>query len=376
MRRAVALWVLVAGGLALPASAEPPVSDRLTLSGDFRLRAETDWDSQDAAGVEREDRTRIRVRLRAGARYEIGEHWRVEARLRSGAEASHQSPHVTILDLDGNDTGDASFDLDRWYVHGRSGGISAWAGRNNPPFWKQNEMLLDDDVTMAGVAAGWEGRAGSSTVTLYGGYFTPPVGMRGFAGELAAVQLVYRAELAGARWTLALGEYRFEAEPDDPEAGLLLQGNGLRDYDVLAASAEVRWTLGDAPLALGGDLLHNREDYDPGAPDPVTAASFDQTDGYVLQATYGGLDEKGRWLAGYTFAHVEALAVNSSFAQDDWVRWGSSTQTRGSDLEGHELRFGWAFDARLNLLARLYLVESITTPEDGNRFRLDLNWRF
>lgn len=49
--------------------------------------------------------------------------------------------------------------------------------------------------------------------------------------------------------------------------------------------------------------------------------------------------------------------------------------SRGSDLQGHELRFGWAFDARLNLLARLYLDESITTQEDGDRDRLDLNWR-
>jgi hypothetical protein len=30
---------------------------------------------------------------------------------------------------------------------------------------------------------------------------------------------------------------------------------------------------------------------------------------------------------------------------------------------------------RISLLARLYLVEAITTSQDGNRFRLDLNWR-
>jgi hypothetical protein len=31
---------------------------------------------------------------------------------------------------------------------------------------------------------------------------------------------------------------------------------------------------------------------------------------------------------------------------------------------------------RLDLVTRLYLVESITTREDGNRLRLDLNYRF
>lgn len=68
--------------------------------------------------------------------------------------------------------------------------------------------------------------------------------------------------------------------------------------------------------------------------------------------------------------------MNASFAQDDWVRWGSATQTRGSNLKGHELRFGYGLAKDLNLLARLYLVESITTVEDGKRFRIDLNYSY
>jgi len=27
-------------------------------------------------------------------------------------------------------------------------------------------------------------------------------------------------------------------------------------------------------------------------------------------------------------------------------------------------------------MARLYLVDAITSPQDGNRFRVDLNWKF
>jgi hypothetical protein len=37
---------------------------------------------------------------------------------------------------------------------------------------------------------------------------------------------------------------------------------------------------------------------------------------------------------------------------------------------------GYAFSKTLNVMARLYLVEAITTEQDGSRFRLDLNWRF
>jgi len=63
-------------------------------------------------------------------------------------------------------------------------------------------------------------------------------------------------------------------------------------------------------------------------------------------------------------------------AQDDWFRFGSATQTRSSDFRGHELSAGYAVTDRLNVLARYFTVESITTREDGKRFRLDLNYSF
>ena len=45
-------------------------------------------------------------------------------------------------------------------------------------------------------------------------------------------------------------------------------------------------------------------------------------------------------------------------------------------MEGSELRFAYALEKNMNLVARLYLVEAITTGEDGSRFRLDLNYTF
>ena len=67
--------------------------------------------------------------------------------------------------------------------------------------------------------------------------------------------------------------------------------------------------------------------------------------------------------------------MNASYAQDDWARFGSGPQGAVTDFEGHEIRLGYALSNRISLLARLYLVEAITTSQDGNRFRMDLNWR-
>ena len=41
----------------------------------------------------------------------------------------------------------------------------------------------------------------------------------------------------------------------------------------------------------------------------------------------------------------------------------------------HEFR-AYALAKNINLVARLYVVDAITTIEDGNRFRIDFNYRF
>lgn len=87
-------------------------------------------------------------------------------------------------------------------------------------------------------------------------------------------------------------------------------------------------------------------------------------------------EHKGYWLIAYYYAHIETFAVNSSCAQDDWVRWGSAVESRGSNLKGHEFRVAHRLRQGINLVARLYIADAITKIEDGKRFRLDLNLKF
>jgi hypothetical protein len=116
--------------------------------------------------------------------------------------------------------------------------------------------------------------------------------------------------------------------------------------------------------------------YDASDVAPFPAADTDQTLGYVFSVQVGQLKKRHDWLVGYNNSHIETFSVNASYAQDHRHRFGSSTQTDSIDFEGHEVRIGYADSAKINLLARLYLVEAIATRQDGNRFRLDLNWRF
>lgn len=355
--------------------ADRDTADALEISADIRMRLEQDFDSVNAAGGERQDRLRLRVRARVGLRFTPNEHVSFGVRLRSGADASHQSPHITVIDFDDNDTGDAHFNLDRWYVRGTRGRAWSWVGRNSHPFWRQNELLFDDDATLAGIAGGWSSAGEHGVVGLRAGYFSLPVGMREFAGNLGALQLVYTRP-GEVSYTLAAGLYEFEAQPGDIDAPVLLNGNGLRDYSILQASAQVTLAAGDRPLTIGLDWLSNGEDYSPADPDPFTAANADQTDGSVFSLRYGESGEAGAWLVGYQYARIEVLAVNASYAQDDWVRWGSAVESRGSDMKGHELRFGYGLSRQADLLVRLYVAEAIGSIEDGSRARIDLNYRF
>jgi hypothetical protein len=90
-------------------------------------------------------------------------------------------------------------------------------------------------------------------------------------------------------------------------------------------------------LTLGADVFHNFMDYDAADVAPFPASDADQTLGYVFSVLLGQLKNHHDWVLGYYYAHIETFAVNASYAQDDWIRFGSSTQTDSSDFRGHEV---------------------------------------
>lgn len=47
-----------------------------------------------------------------------------------------------------------------------------------------------------------------------------------------------------------------------------------------------------------------------------------------------------------------------------------------SNFKGHQFNLGYALTDDLNIVARLYLVQSITTEEANERFRVDVNYKF
>lgn len=353
--------------LADSAAAQP------TFYGDVRLRIESDWHSTTPTGTRRPDRDRLRARFRLGLEHEPVDGVTIGARLRSGSRLSQQSPHVTF----GDDFRPKDINLDKVFVEAKTRQWWTWGGKNEFPFWTQNELFWDADVTPEGVAGGWVGDAAAVT----GGVFVldettgdTPVRF-GHMAKLVAGQALLRAGGRGVQFQGSAGFFDFR---DNPERRNRVLGD--LDYGLWVLSARVRqasWRM-----SVGVDMMVNVEDY------PTNLHARDQTQGFVWSLHHGNLDDKNRWQRGdwrlgYTYAHIGQYAVVAFLAQDDWVRWGSATQTRSSNFAGHELRGEVAVAHQVFLVARAFMVKGVVlhSPdavalEDGNRFRLDLDISF
>ena len=108
-----------------------------------------------------------------------------------------------------------------------------------------------------------------------------------------------------------------------------------------------------------------------------------EEDGHAVDAEVEIAGGAGDLQVGYCYAYLEALTVNSSYIQDDWVRWGNANQVRATNLKGSEFRALYTIRPDMNLFARLFFVDAIdllepsdTTKETGNRFRVDWNVAF
>ena len=358
--------------------AEIPLDDeqRVRLFGDLRLRYEKDWDSANDSGGRRDDRDRARIRVRLGFLWDPVEHLRFGIRGRTGNTDNQQSPHVTIWQDEGS-KGDRDVLIDRWWVEGRWEHGSVQAGRIAHPFWRQTEMLFDDDIWLNGLGFKTSFGGDSAKHELRGAVATVPEGPASLdwddQGWLYGLQYVFTRPLGDGRsFTAALAGIRIEDESTRANPVLL-----DLDWTIWALSLQGKLKAGELPVTLGAELFYNSDG------PPKGTWNEDERNAWGLFVRFGGLSSKGDWVAGLHYARVEQLAYVPYLAGDDWMRWGSSTQTRATNYDGVELRGGYAFTDELNVLVRLFLVEGLelqgpasTTKEDGNRFRVDLNWKF
>ena len=370
-------------GTACDLSADEDEQSRFRLFGDFRLRLEQDWDSLQGDGTERDDRLRLRIRLRGGVEARISDHWSALVAARSGPDLSQQSPHITIVDFDDGPTGPYEFNLDRWHLDYDRGGFEAWVGRNELSFWHQDQLFVFDNVTFPGAGASYRQESGKGQLTWNLNYVALPVGMTKTSGTGLFGQVVYHHDFENWGFTLAGGYFGSDADPDDPDGLILLTENSTRDYRVADLVLQYRSRVFGQPYYIGLDYTRNLKNYDDAPTGSFSEFHKDARDGYVVEAQWGNQGKEGDWLFGYYYSYLEALTVHSSYIADDWVRWGNANQVRATNIKGSELRVLYTIFPNMNIFARLFFVDAIdflepgdTTKETGNRLRIEFNWSF
>jgi len=370
-------------GTSVAALADDEAQDRFRPFGDFRVRLEQDWDSLNGDGTERDDRLRLRVRLRGGIEARIDDHWSAVIAARSGPDLSQQSPHITIVDFEGGATGPYEFNLDHWYLEYNRGAFEAWIGRNEVSYWHQDDLFVFDNVTYPGAGASYLQPIGGGQLMFNLNYVALPVGMNASSGTGLLGQVVYQRDFERWGFTIAGGYQGTDADPDNPEGQVLLTENNTRDYSIANLILQYRSHIFGQPYYVGLNYTRNFENYDNAPPGSFSEFHKDDRGGYVAEVEWGNKKEKGDWLFGYFYSYLEALTAHSSYIADDWVRWGNANQVRATNLRGSEIRVQYTFLPKMNIIARLFFVDAIdflepgdTTKETGNRLRIDFNLSF
>src|SRR5262249_8746352 len=152
--------------------------------------------------------------------------------------------------------------------------------------------------------------------------------------------------------TVAGGLYQFNGKDG---AKYLRNRNGARDYLLGVLSAQWVTPIDDGiPFTLGVDLIQNFETYSAADVAPFASGQPGQRTGYVLSALIGQLKNPGDFQFGYFYGHIETLAVNASYSQDDWARFGSGPQSDVTDIKGHEFRATYVINKSMNLQAKFF----------------------
>lgn len=354
------------------------ISSKLSFEGDFRFRVEQDWNSKKSDGSFREDRTRLRYRLRAGVEY--SDKWYSTGfRVRTGNPIKQQDPQLTLGD-GFKEFGTLPIGFEKVYFKGEWSTFKFWVGKNTFPFEKSNELFWSDHVYPEGISFEKSFHIKSkfiNDVNIKAGHFI--ISTKGkslikdsyFQGYQAYIKLFKN------RFELFPSLYLFRNIPNIPD------GNETFEIDYSILHVGTRFNIVKR-LMLGFELdyYHNFQNYNQN--DSIPTNFKEQKSGVTVGLKYGSLKQKGDWLIKASYTYLQQYSVLDFMAQNDWARWDYSSlgspDGRLTNYNGIELVVGYMIDKKVSLKMKYYVVEQLIpygiTKETGSRIRLDLDVKF
>ncbi len=346
---------------------------KFDFEGDFRFRVEQDWNSRKSDGAYREDRSRLRYRVRAGVTYRHNDWASVGIRLRTGNPIKQQDPQITLGQRWG-EFGTLPIGFEKAYFQAKWNRTKFWLGKNTYPFAKNNELFWSDNVYPEGVFA--QQKFLNNQLVLNVGHFI--INHHGTSfDEDAYFQAVQLEFTLLDKIKLFPGLFLFKNVQNIPDGFETYR----LDYSIFQIGTQIKLNRA-SNLNLELDYNYNFQDYDNH--DSIPTNLKDQKSGYVIGLNYGKLKEKGDWQFKATYTYLERYAAVDFLAQNDWARWDYSSygspDGRLTNLQGVELVTRCNLSEKMSLTLKYYKVQQLisygSSLENGDRIRLDLDIKF
>ena len=362
-----------------PTSKKDSILNRITFSGDFRFRIEQDWNSRKSDGTFRDDRTRLRYRLRAGFAYQINSWSKFGANIRTGLLNKQQDPQLTL----GNgfaDNGLVPLGFYKVYFKIEKNGFGLTLGKDDFPFEKNNELFWSDHVCPEGIFVKKQFSFESvivSSLGLSAGHFV----LRARGGSLDL-----DSYLQGVQMTSSFFKKRLNINPSFYYLNKISDiPDGFQTYEMNYAILNLSLNgilLKNKKLKFTFDYYNNMSDYRQNVNIPNSMVN--EREGFSSSISYGQLKQRNDWLIMLTYANLESYAAIDYFAQNDWARWdyssNGSPDGRLTNFQGIRFTAGYAIRKNFILKLNYYKVEQLVatgiSKENGDRIRLDLDIKF
>ena len=290
--------------VSAPASA-PAAESRLAVSGDLRVRYESNFGDRDARN---RDRSTVRLRLRAT--YGINDWLTVGGMLATGDPDDPNSTDVTLSNFDDK----FPFSLDQAYARMKFGDLQVALGKIPQPFVR-TDLVWDGDVSPQGASASYRiGLPGGGAVKANGLYFTIDESVTGPDSSMVGGQLAFETAPAKPwRFELAAAYYDYRlrslagADGGDFRSNVMAGGRYVSDFDLLDVIAAVTYNGFGArwPVRLSGDYVHN------------FGARVSGDTGYGVDLQVGRASKPGDLRFGYGYAQTGVDAVLAAFSHDN-----------------------------------------------------------
>jgi hypothetical protein len=360
-------------------SQENDKQKKLNFKADLRLRTEQDWNSRKSDGTYRDDRFRLRFRVRAQLEYKPNDWASFGIRFRTGYAEKQQDPHLTMGD-GYHEFESVPIGFDKLFFKIQKKWFTGWLGRNTFPFEKSNELFWSDNVSLDGVYVSAKVETSPTWIdgiTYSGGLFTMLNSFSTFTDDSFIGIVQIKTEHLNKRLKVFPSFYHFNRMPNIPDGNDTFRF----EYSIVQFGAEA--LVFESPrITMGLDLYQNLQNYDKN--ESIQDDFKDQKTGFVGSVVWGNLAKKGDFALGAYFTYLERYAAVDFIAQNDWVRWDYSGQGsrdgRLTNFKGLELMTGYRISKMLQLKIRYFMVEQLipygAALENGNRIRLDIDFRF